>query len=80
MLQSSESDANCSKSINASVAQENRRHKVTIWISLRLSEKMTTDGIRTHARNNQKHSLVLKSRQSFNAGQALDHSATVAMR
>ena len=40
---------------------------------------MTADGIRTHARNNQRHTLVLKLRQSFIAGQALDHSATVAM-
>ena len=54
---------------------ENRRHEVTILISLWLSEKMTTDGIRTHALDNQRHTLVLKPRQFFNAGQALDHSA-----
>ena len=59
-------------------SQENR-HNVTIWISLWLLEKMTTDGIRTHTRNNQRHTLVSKSRKSFNAEQALDHSATVAM-
>ena len=29
--------------------------------------------------NNQRHTLVLKSRQSFNRGQVLDHSATVAI-
>ena len=33
-------------------SNENRRHKVTIWISLLwMSEKMTADGIRTHAGN-----------------------------
>ena len=40
---------------------------------------MTTNETRTHARNNLTHKLVLKSRQSFNAEEALDHSATVAM-
>ena len=41
---------------------------------------MTTDGIQTHARNNHTHTQVSKSLQFFKAGQALDHSATVAMR
>ena len=40
---------------------------------------MTADRIRTHVRNNQRHTLVLKSRQFLSAVQALDHSATVTM-
>ena len=39
---------------------------------------MTKDGVRTHAHNNQRHTLASKSRQSFNAGQMIDHSTAVA--
>ena len=48
---------------------ENKKNKVTSWISLWLSKKMTADGIRTQVRYNQKHTPVLKLRQSFNAEQ-----------
>ena len=47
----------------------NKRNKVTSWISLWLSEEMTTDGIRINVCYNQKHTSVSKSRQSFNAEQ-----------
>ena len=58
--------------------QENRRHWVTIWIRLWLPEKISKSGIRTHACNNQRYTLVLKTRQFFNAEQMLNHSTTVA--
>ena len=42
-------------------------------------KKLATDKTRIHARNNLRHTMVSKSRQSFNAGQALDYSATIAL-
>ena len=47
---------------------KNKRSKVTSWISFCLSEEITTDEIRNHARYNQKHTSVSKLGQSFNAG------------
>ena len=55
------------------------KNKVTIWIRLWLSEKVITDEMRTHTHKNQRHTLVLRSRQSFNAELTLNHSATVAV-
>ena len=34
--------------------QENRMHKVTIWINLWLLEKVSVNGVRTHAFYNQR--------------------------